>query len=402
MARGIQVIPTRNPFAEAALGLGNFFGGVNQQFQQRTRAEELAALAQQVQGGGQIDFGGFTDPLVGQLAFQAMLQKQQEPGFTLTPGAERFGPGGERIAQVPQAPPSPVRGVPFTTPEGRTVFVDPTTGRQIPTDLPTGATSPLRPLTSVTVGDAKITTNSLTLGRSFRTDERIKDMRTIEKFTQNMVTALARSKRQKINLGPIDIALAKSFQKLTDLGSTVREGEFATTFEGQRLINKVRGKLDAIITGGLGFTPEDRQELVDLALALQKDSQKLFNQAITEFSVTSDELGLKTRAVLGGVKPFDVKAVSQEPAQRGVKDLVRQNLGAQRGQDATRGIPPNAIQMLTPDGRPVTVPIQTLKILLERDPPYSLPPGSNIQTATNPQTNERMVSFDGGATWRKL
>ena len=72
MARGdIQFIPTRNPFAELGLGAQNLVGGLNQQFQRRSRAQELASLAQQVQGGGQIDFGAFKDPLVGQLAFQA-------------------------------------------------------------------------------------------------------------------------------------------------------------------------------------------------------------------------------------------------------------------------------------------------------------------------------------------
>jgi len=161
--------------------------------------------------------------------------------------------------------------------------------------------------TSVTVGDGKVTTNSLALNKTFKSDERIKDIRTIEKFTQNMVTALGRSREPGFkNFGPTDITLAKSFQKLTDLGSTVREGEFATTFEGQSLINRVKGKMKAVIGGGLGFTPEDRKELVDLALALQEDSRKLYNKAITETSATSDELGLNTRAVLGGVKPFEI------------------------------------------------------------------------------------------------
>jgi hypothetical protein len=173
--------------------------------------------------------------------------------------------------------------------------------------------------TNISVGEGKVTTNSLALNKTFKADERIKDIRTIEKFTQNMVTALDRSTRPGFkNFGPTDITLAKSFQKLTDLGSTVREGEFATTFEGQSLINKVRGKLQSVISGGLGFTPEDRKELVDLALALQEDSRKLYNKAIIETSATSDELGLNTRAVLGGVKPFEFADPEDAGAQQGV------------------------------------------------------------------------------------
>ncbi len=336
---GIQVIPTRNPFAELALGAQNLFGGLNQQFQQRTRAEELAALAQQVQGGGQIDFGGFTDPLVGQLAFQAMLQKQQQPGFTLTPGAERFGPGGQPIAQVPAAAPSPVRGVPFTTPEGKTVFVDPTTGRQISTDLPTGATSPLRPLTSVTVGGEKKVTNALTLRNQFSADQRVKGNRTSEEFFRTIDVAFKRSLTTK-NLGPVDIALGKGFQKLTDIISSVREGEFKTTFEGMSLLNKIKGKFEAIKKGGLGFTQEDRKEIRDLSELFVIESRKAFNEAMQEFSVTADEFGLNKRAILGGKKPFEIPGQQQ------------------------------AVQ------QPIT--------------------------ATNPETGQRIQSLDGGQTWQTV
>ena len=97
-----------------------------------------------------------------------------------------------------------------------------------------------------------------------------------------------------------------------------------------------------MIGGGLGFTPEDRKELVDLALALQEDSKKLFNQAITEFTVTSDELGLKTRAVLGGIKPFDIAGA------------------------------------------------------------LSAPSGQQPITATNPQTDQKIQSIDGGKTWQPI
>ncbi|KKK97993.1 hypothetical protein LCGC14_2647210, partial [marine sediment metagenome] len=236
---------------------------------------------------------------------------QQQPGFTLTPGAERFTKGGQRIAQVPQAPPSPVRGVPFTTPEGKTVFVDPTTGRQIPTDLPTGATSPLRPLTSVTVGEGRKTQNVVTLRREFSADQRIRSNRTSEEFFRTIDVAFKRSLTTK-NLGPVDIALGKGFQKLTDIISAVREGEFKTTFEGMALLNKIQGKFEAITRGGLGFTQEDRKEIRDLSELFVIESRRGFNEAHGEFSVTADELGLNKRAILGGKKPFDLPPTQQQ------------------------------------------------------------------------------------------
>ncbi len=168
-----------------------------------------------------------------------------------------------------------------------------------------------KPLVSVSIGDKAIT-NTLALRREFQADSRIKDMRIIDKFTANVVTAYDRSLTSK-NLGPVDISLAKSFQKLTDLGSSVREGEFATTFEGQKLINKIRGKAQAVIKGGLGFTPEDRKEIRDLVLLLQKDSQKMYNDAYDEFEVTADEFGFNKRAIFGGTKRFDIQSSSLVP-----------------------------------------------------------------------------------------
>ena len=311
MARGdIPIIPTLNRFAGVGGFAQNFVAGIIQQQQNQAFSQQLGQVLGQP---GQ--FQGITDPRALQLAGQLALQ-QPQPGFTLGPGQERFGAGGQPIAQVGAAPVSPTQQIA----QRRFDFLNQLQEKDRAGTINPAETAALQKILTgagqtINIGPSQIVTNSLALGRSFRTDERIKDMRTIEKFTQNMVTSLRRAERQKVNLGPVDIALAKSFQKLTDLGSTVREGEFATTFEGQRLINKIRGKVDAVIKGGLGFTPEDRKELVDLALALQEDSKKLFNQAITEFTVTSDELGLKTRAILGGIKPFDMtRQQGQAPA----------------------------------------------------------------------------------------
>ena len=337
-------------------GLGSFLGQRRQsQLEDADRALLGQALAPQ--GGGEVTANSLSQALEGfqsrkfrdiadqlisqQLSRQldplAQQQRQatlgktlaetgaiqagpQQPGFTLTPGAERFGPGGERIARVPPSAPSPVRGVPFTTPEGKTVFVDPTTGRQIPTDLPTGATSPLRPLTSVTVGEGRKTQNVLTLRREFSADQRVKGSRTAEDFFRTIDVAFKRSLTAK-NLGPVDIALGKGFQKLTDIMSSVREGEFKTTFDGLSLLNKLRGKFEAITKGGLGFTQEDRKEIRDLSELFVIEQRRAFNEAHQEFSVTADELGLSKTAIFGGKKSFDIPT-SQLQSPTGGQQII--------------------------------------------------------------------------------
>ncbi len=115
MARGdIQFIPTRNRFAELQQGSLNLVSGLNQQFQQRSMAQELATLAQQVQSGGAIDFGAFKNPQVQQLALQTMLQQQQRGRpIPATPGTQLLDPfTGQAVGQgIPPAAPSATQGI---------------------------------------------------------------------------------------------------------------------------------------------------------------------------------------------------------------------------------------------------------------------------------------------------
>jgi len=59
-----------------------------------------------------------------------------------------------------------------------------------------------------------------------------------------------------------DQALVTSFNKMTDPGSVVRESEYARTAEGAAVIDRMRGKVTKLATGGTGLTSEDRQEIM--------------------------------------------------------------------------------------------------------------------------------------------
>lgn len=334
-------------------GLGAYLGqGRQQQFlQQDIQDWQRAQQSQLPQGmvGPQMGMPQMQSRM-GQQAQQRsqlgqMFPAPQDP-FSLTPGAGRFTGAGQLVAEREPAPMQPTQQAAETKlnvykrakaipPERRNKHQ-----QAVVENYELG-----KPLVAVSIGD-KAVTNTLALRREFQADSRVKDMRTIDKFTSNVKTAYNRSLTSK-NLGPVDISLAKSFQKLTDLGSSVREGEFATTFAGQKLINKMRGKAEAVIKGGLGFTEEDRREIRDLVLVLQKDSQKMYNQAYDEFEVTADEFGFNKRAIFGGTKRFDISEVGQ-----------------------SGGLTPQQ------QGTPVT--------------------------ATNPQTGQKIQSFDGGQTWQPI
>jgi hypothetical protein len=285
------VLPRFEQFAGLGLGAQNLVAGILQRQQQQRTAQQLQGLGLP---------GGLTAPFAQQFAAQQSLGQQDIAGRMAVAGA---GPvtrpqlQAQRILELQ----AKERAGTITEPERASLKT-----------LLEG-----RAQVQVTIGEKDIRRDTLQQRSEFAKDSRVKDIRIIEKFTRNVETAYNRSLVTGKNLGPIDITLAKSFQKLTDLGSTVREGEFATTFEGQRLINKWRGKLQQIIKGGLGFTPEDRKELRDLVLALEQDSRKLFNQAFDEFSITADELGLNKRAIFGGAKKFDVTRQQQQQFQVG-------------------------------------------------------------------------------------
>ncbi len=212
----------------------------------------------------------------------------------------------------------------------------------------------------------QLLTAATALRNEFNTDQRVKDFRILAPKFKNLLSFLDRSKKtgQK---GPTDIALSKTFQKLTDLMSSVREGEYETTFRGQSLLQKLRGGIQKLSEGGEGITPEFRQELIDTARLMFEDGKLFFNQAIEEKGTVADAFGIPRRQILGNIKPFDIVNTEKEFA-----DLF--------------GIAPGQPQQQQPQGQ---LPVR------------QQPAGQSI-TATNQQTGQRIQSFDGGQTWQPI
>lgn len=105
MADGTVVLPPRDRYAGLGQGFSNLVAGWNQQRQQQQAAQQLGQLFPN------LNLQGITDPRMQMIAAQLGLQQQgrvAQPGFTLGPGQQRFGAGGQPIAQVPAAPPTPL------------------------------------------------------------------------------------------------------------------------------------------------------------------------------------------------------------------------------------------------------------------------------------------------------
>ncbi len=157
----------------------------------------------------------------------------------------------------------------------------------------------------------QLLTAATSLRKESNTDQRVKDFRILAPKFKNMLSFLNRSK-QTGQKGPTDIALSKTFQKLTDLMSSVREGEYETTFRGQSLLQKLRGGIQRLKQGGEGITPEFRQELVDTARLMFEDGKLFFNQAIEEKATVADAFGIPRQQILGNIKPFSIVNTEKE------------------------------------------------------------------------------------------
>lgn len=283
---------------------------------------------------------------------------QNQPGFTLGQGQQRFDAQGSPIAQVAPAP----TGQPgFTLSPGQQRFD--TQGRPIagvapavPTEKPRAGSLQIAKegdasgLAAGTVfqadpqGNVKIisepggeglskadkTKIAVTQAKEFRTDERIKNFQIIERSERGMQAALklSTSPNAKSKIAS-DQALGVLFQKMLDPTSVVRESEFARTPEGAALMSRLTSQIPKLVKGGLAISDSDRRALVTMAQKLLDEAKISANKAFDEFTVRADQIGLNKKIVFGGAKRFDIQNTSPLST---AEEARRQELLKKRGQ----------------------------------------------------------------------
>ena len=118
-----------------------------------------------------------------------------------------------------------------------------------------------------------------------------------------------------------DQALVMLFNKILDPGSVVRESEFARTPIGASMIKQLLGKFQAIATGGVKLTDEDRQELVDSAGQLAKVAQDAYLKHRDHYSdVVATDFGIKPRMIVGPDVTIDFTEIGT--AEEGLNEPV--------------------------------------------------------------------------------
>ncbi|KKN53623.1 hypothetical protein LCGC14_0600540 [marine sediment metagenome] len=187
-------------------------------------------------------------------------------------------------------------------------------------------------------------TIAISQSEAFNSRKIVKDFRDIESQERNIRIALKKSLNDAtVSLGPSDQVLITALNKITDPGSVVRESEFARTPKGVALLNRLSAAITKVFRGGVGIANEDRKAIADIANEIFVGMKQSFNTVFDEFDTRAGKLGLDKDVVFGGIKRFDISEEPEEP------------------QDGQQSI-----------------------------------------TATNPQTGQRIQSFDGGKTWQPI
>lgn len=142
------------------------------------------------------------------------------------------------------------------------------------------------------------------LRKEFNSLPEVKDYKTSFVKAQQVVSAMGMP-----NL-PKDITLSYNFNKLLDPTSVVREGEFERLFVSQSFMNRLRGAVQKLMSGGSGLTPEDRKTVADAVRALANDQRILYDRAVSDFTQYAKDYGYDPRTIVGS----PIAAPGKKPA----------------------------------------------------------------------------------------
>lgn len=113
------------------------------------------------------------------------------------------------------------------------------------------------------------------LRQQFNNLQPVKDYRDIVSRHSAMQEAVDEAKKTK-NFVAVDQAIITLFNKMTDPQSVVRESEYARTPSDMGIVNKVKGKVSKILSGGAGLTDDERNALLSMAERFKSAYEKTY------------------------------------------------------------------------------------------------------------------------------
>lgn len=113
------------------------------------------------------------------------------------------------------------------------------------------------------------------LRQQFNNLQPVKDYRDIVSRHSAMKEAVDEATKTK-NFVAVDQAIITLFNKMTDPQSVVRESEYARTPSDMGIVNRVKGKISKIMSGGAGLTDDERNALLSMAERFKSAYEKTY------------------------------------------------------------------------------------------------------------------------------
>jgi len=123
----------------------------------------------------------------------------------------------------------------------------------------------------------------------------------------------------------VDQALITVLNKMLDPSSVVRESEYARTPQDLAFLNRMKGKIDKLQTGGAGLTDEDRVAIANMARNFADVSQGMYDEQAKYYSGLSERYGYSPENIVrlgGGKRVGDEK----NAANTSIQDAARAEL----------------------------------------------------------------------------
>lgn len=192
------------------------------------------------------------------------------------------------------------------------------------------------------------------LKQDFLGNQVTKDYQTIERSAKTMNTALQEFRRRdieakksgkKLDRSALDQTLITLFNKLLDPSSVVRESEYARTPDGMAKIEGLRGKLEALGSGGPGITDTFRDELIASSADLLAAAEQGFAQHVRDTVADAQSYGVEPERVVGGYSRFAGESSGSQGAAGGGASAP-----VQIKSDAEYDSLPSGADFIGPDG----------------------------------------------------
>lgn len=121
----------------------------------------------------------------------------------------------------------------------------------------------------------------------------------------------------------VDQALITILNKMLDPTSVVRESEYARTPADTAFLNRMRGKIEKLKTGGAGITDEDRQALATMAERFHEVAKGMYGEQEAYYADLTNRYGYNPENVvrLGGQQGRE-KAATKQPAATAPKNAT--------------------------------------------------------------------------------